>query len=210
MRIVLYTRNFLAWASHIPQISPQALGLDTFTLLRHNDPAVELLSYLNSRHKKIQFTIEFVQYQRIPFFDVLIKRQLNNSFSTSIYRKKKTFSGLCTQCDSFTPRKYKINLICTLIYCCLWICSSLRLLQSALDDLKKHLPRNGYPRGISYNVNDVVNKHQNKPKGIITVPKKYIFIVLPYLGLENSFSDLFDLTSANRYFWWCVLRHTKR
>ena len=31
-------------------------------------------------------------------------------------------------------------------------------------------------------MNDVVNKHRNKPKDIITVPKREIFIVLPYLG----------------------------
>ena len=56
--------------------------------------------------------------------------------------------------------------------------------QFALDDLKRHLSRNGYPRGIiSYNMNNVVNKHRNKPKDIITVPEKEIFIVLPYLGV---------------------------
>ena len=67
------------------------------------------------------------------------------------------------------------------------ICSSPRLLQSALDDLKKHLSRNGYPRGIiSYNMNDVVNKHRDKPKDIITAPKKEIFIVLPYLGIQKK------------------------
>ena len=61
------------------------------------------------------------------------------------------------------------------------------LLQSALDDLKKYLSRNGYPHGIiSYNMNDVVNKHQDKPKDIITVPKKEIFIVLPYLGIQSK------------------------
>ena len=71
---------------------------------------------------------------------------------------EKTFTGLYTQWDSFTPRKYKINLIRTLTYRCLRICSSHCLLQSALDDLKRHVSRNGYPRGIiSYNMNDVVN-----------------------------------------------------
>ena len=39
---------------------------------------------------------------------------------------------------------------------------------------------------ISYNMNDVVNKHQNKPKDIITVPKKEILIVLPYLGIQSK------------------------
>ena len=35
-------------------------------------------------------------------------------------------------------------------------------------------------------MNDVVNKHQNKPRDIITMPKKEIFIVLPYLGIQNK------------------------
>ena len=49
------------------------------------------------------------------------------------------------------------------------------------------MSRNGYPRGIiSYNMNDVVNKHRNKPKDIITVPKKEIFIVLPYLDIQSK------------------------
>ena len=103
-----------------------------------------------------------------------------------IYRKK-TFTGLYTQWDSCTPRKYKINLIRTLSYRCLRICSSLCLLQSALDDLERHLSRSGYPRGIiSYNINDVVNKHRNKHKDIITVPKKEMFNVLPYLGIQSK------------------------
>ena len=35
-------------------------------------------------------------------------------------------------------------------------------------------------------MNDVINKHRNKPKDIITVPKKEIFIVLPYLGIQSK------------------------
>ena len=81
---------------------------DTFTFFPNKDTAVQFLSYLNTRHKNIQFTTEFEQDEKIPFLDVLIKRQPNNSFSTSIYRKK-TFTGLYTQWDSFTPRKYKLT-----------------------------------------------------------------------------------------------------
>ena len=81
----------------------------------------------------------------------------------------------------------KVNLLRTLTYRCLHICSSSNLLQSALDDLKKLLSRNGYPRGIiPYKLNDVVNK-RNKPKDpITTVPQEEIFIVLPYLGIQNK------------------------
>ena len=108
---------------------------DTFTLFRNKDTAIKFLHYLNSWHDNIQFTIEFENNQQIPFLDVSIKHLDNNSFSTSIYRKK-TFTGLYTKWDSFAPRKYKINLIWTLTYRCLRICSSSSLLQSALNDLK--------------------------------------------------------------------------
>ena len=49
-------------------------------------------------------------------------------------------TGLYTQWDSFTPRKYKINLIRTFTYRCLRICSSPHQLQSALDDLTQWVP----------------------------------------------------------------------
>ena len=89
------------------------------------------------------------------------------------------------------------------------------LLQSALDDLRRHLSRNGYPRGIiSYNMNDVVNKHQNKPKDIITVPKKEIFIVLPYLGIQSKIVTQ-QLKSCIYKFYGCfnlkiIFRNTRR
>ena len=124
----------------------------------------------------------------IPFLDILVKRCPNNTFVTSIYRKK-TFTGLYTKWDSFTPRKYKINLIRTLTYRCYRICSSASLLQSAVDDPRKLLLQNaGYPQGIiTYNVNDVLNKNRNKPNSpVSTVPKKDIIILLPYLGLESN------------------------
>ena len=117
---------------------------DTFTLFDNKESAVKFLDYLNSRHDHIKFTIEFEQHSEIPFLDIVIKRHHNSSFSTSIYRKK-TFTGVYTKWDSFTPRKYKINLIRTLTYRCFRICSSASLLQSALNDVKKLLSRNGYP-----------------------------------------------------------------
>ena len=96
----------------------------------------------------------------IPFLDILIKRH-NHTFSTSIYRKK-TFTGLYTNRDLFTPRKYKVNLIRTLNFLCFRIYSSPRLLQLSLDELKKLLSQTGYPRGVvNYNMNDVLQKQKN-------------------------------------------------
>ena len=161
---------------------------DTFTMFDSKNNANELLSFLNSRHDSIKFTIEFEEDNKIYFLDILLERCPDNSFSTSVYRKK-TFTGLYTKWDSFTPRKYKINLIRTLTYRCFRICSSPSLLQAAVKDLRKLLLQNGYPQGvITFNINDVLNKNKNKPNNPVqaTVPKKDILIVLPYLGLHSN------------------------
>ena len=114
-----------------------------------------LLGFCNTRHPNINFTIEFEENHEIPFLDVRVKRNLN-TFTTTVHHKT-TFTGLYTKWDSFTPRKYKINLIRTQTYRCLRICSSSSLLQSALFDLKKTLLQNGYPRSVlCYNINHVL------------------------------------------------------
>ena len=116
---------------------------DTFTLFDSKSNALQFLQYLNSCHVNIKFTIEFEENNVIPFLDVLIKRH-NHIFSTSICRKK-TFTGLYTKWDSFTPRKCKVNLIRNLTFRCYRICSSPRLLQLSLDELKKLLSQTVTP-----------------------------------------------------------------
>ena len=138
--------------------------------------------------------------------DVCIKRD-HNTFSTTIHHKK-TFTGLYTKWDSFTPRKYKVNLIRTLTYRCLRICSKSTLLQSALSDLKNSLLQNGYPKGvINYNVNDLLHKHKNKPsKPILTVPKKDVTLVLPYLGLHSDAITRRLKSCVNKFYGFVNLR----
>ena len=159
---------------------------DVFTLFKTKDSANRFLQFLNNCHKNIKFTIEFEENGKIPFLDILLKRTHQNNFSTSIYRKK-TFTGLYTKWDSFTPRKYKINLIRTVAFRCFRICSSPFLLKSSLDDLRKLLLQNGYPVGIvNYNINDMLKRQQQKAERPPTVPKKTIYIVLPYLGFQSK------------------------
>ena len=64
------------------------------------------------------------------------------------------------------------------------------------------------------NMNDVVNKHRDKPKDIITVPKKEIFIVLPYLGIQSKIVTQ-QLKSRISKFYGCfnpkiIFRNTRR
>jgi len=61
------------------------------------------------------------------------------------------------------------------------------LLQSAVQDLKRLLLQNGYPQGITFNVNDALNKNKNKPnEPIATVRKKDVTILLSYIALHSN------------------------
>jgi len=131
----------------------------TTDVFRHH---FRFLDFLNSRHPNIKFPMELEENREIPFLDYCIKRD-HNIFSTTIHHKK-TFTSLYTKWEFFTPRKYKVNLIRTLTYRCLRICSKSTLLQSALSDLKNSLLQNGYPKGvINYNIKDLLHKHKNNP-----------------------------------------------
>ena len=99
--------------------------------------------------------------------------------------------------------KYKINLIRTLIYRCFRICSTASLLQSAVEDLKRLLLKNGYPpRIITFNINDVLNKNKNTPnEPVATVPKKDVIVVLPYyIGLHSNLITKRLKSCVNRFY----------
>ena len=59
---------------------------------------------------------------------------------------------------------------------------------SSACSLRLKLLYNGYARGVvNYNMNGVLQKQQNKPlTPTMTVPKKKIFLVLLYLGLQSK------------------------
>ena len=154
---------------------------DTFSLFDSKDTASRFLDFLNSRHPNIKFTMELEENLEIPFLDVCIKRD-HNTFSTTIHHKN-TFTGLYTKWDPFTPRRYRVNLIRTLTYLCLRICSKSTLLQS--------------------NVNDVLHKYKDRPsQPTRTVPKKDVILVLPYLGLHSDAITRRLKSCVNKFYGW--------
>ena len=87
---------------------------DTFLLFRSNDHIEKFWCYLNCQHPNIKFTSEIEKNTSVSFLNIKIRR-VNNSLSTSIYRKL-TFSGVFTNFESFIPVTYKSNLTFTLLF----------------------------------------------------------------------------------------------
>ena len=83
-------------------------------MLMTKDHIEKFQCYLNCQHPNIKFTSEIEENNSISFLDIKIRR-VNNSFSTSIYRKV-TFSRVFTNFESFISVFYKSNFIFTLFF----------------------------------------------------------------------------------------------
>ena len=117
----------------------------------------------------------------MSFLDVNIIRE-KDKFTTSVYHKP-TFSRIYTHFDSFLPSSYKIGLLHALLYRCFRICSDWTKFHLELVKLIDVFKNNGYPENFINNCFKVFldNKYRMQEK-VITVPKKTLFLVLPYLG----------------------------
>ena len=69
-------------------------------------------TYLNTKHKNINFTYEKQIDNKLPFLDILISN--NENLETSVFHKK-TYTELMLNYFSFVPDSYKYDLIKTLI-----------------------------------------------------------------------------------------------
>ena len=117
----------------------------------------------------MKFTKEEENERKLPFLDVLITKT-SNGIETTVY-KKPTFSGLYTKWDSYTPTKYKRNLINNLLHRAHQICSSFTLLRKEFNQISLVLEKNGYHKNfLNKHINRFMEKHYGKD-----IPKENIF-----------------------------------
>ena len=131
-------------------------------------------------------TVEEENDHQLPFLDVCVKRELDGTLSTSVYRKP-TYSGLLMKYDSFVPIEFKRSIIYGLVNRAWRICSSETNFQRDVDYLKCLFSANGYPeRFVVKCVKTVINR-----KGLDVVSPVYgperkpVFISLPYCGTNS-------------------------
>ena len=107
---------------------------------------------------------------------------MKRTSSPLVYRKP-TFHGIYTHFDSFLPSSNKIGLLHTLLYRCFRICSDWTKFHLELVKLIDDFNNNGYPENFIDKCFKVFldNKYRIQEK-VITMPRKTLFLVLPYLG----------------------------
>ena len=116
---------------------------DTFAIFNHEAEANEFLTKLNCLHPSLIFTFEKEKDKCLPFLDVYVERT-DIGFEISVYRKP-TFTGEYLRWEFFSPLKREISVISTLVHRGLMICSK-RMLKGKIDQIKKILLDNGYPK----------------------------------------------------------------
>ena len=127
------------------------------------------------------FTTEVEDDNNLAFLDVLVTHD-GTGFSAGLYRKK-TFTGIYTDYASLTPDKYKINLVCILVFRAFHICSSYSNLHNESTRITIILSFNCLPRSIIDRIiKSLLHEKSNKKP-----PKKFdgrtpVMVCLPFLG----------------------------
>ena len=162
---------------------------DCFLIFNSESHVDHFLNYFNNQHDCIKFTFEKEVDCILPFLDLKIIRK-DTFLTTSIYRKP-TFTGLLSKFDSFTPMKYKENLIATLIHRGYRLCSSFQAFDNENNFLKSVLTKNGYPLPL---IEKLICKVLNKlyvPSGqeILPrhdVPRAIVYFSTHFLGTVSK------------------------
>ena len=116
---------------------------DVFLIFERKDQVKKFLRYMNSRHPNIQFTCKEESSNKVSFLDVSITR-MNNKLVRLLYRKK-IFSGVYVNYNSFLPLNYKKGLVYTLILRAFNICANYNTLHNEVQYLKSIWQKKLFP-----------------------------------------------------------------
>ena len=93
---------------------------------------------------------------------------------------------LYPQFRSFIPTVQKFSLVYTLLHCCFNITSSYKKFHKEINALKQIFKLNGYPiQFIDTCIKQFLQKRYVTKANQVTVNKKQLLIVLPFLGAQS-------------------------
>ena len=167
---------------------------DIFAVFNDEDERNEFFSHLNSLHPLLRFTFEKECNRTLLFLDVLVEK-IDHEFVTSTYRKP-TLTGQYIRWNFFCPMKRKTNLISTLVYRALVICSK-STLQNELSNIRTILINSGYPETV---INTAITKKINQFRRPTQLgPKKCpVYLHLPWLDNVSMWYEMQIKTAVKR------------
>lgn len=154
-------------------------------LLLFDGPLTEIhsfLSFMNSLHPAILFTMEIEQNRSINFLDLTIQRTYSNSFTFSIFHKPTTTDSIIPYSSNHPPQ-HKFAFFHSAFHRLLSLPLSQDAFHCELNFIKQVAFNNGFPM---HTINKIYHKHTNKflNYNLIRPPdiKPSKFNSLPYLG----------------------------
>ena len=121
----------------------------------------------------------------MPFLDVNVFRE-NGKFVTNVYRKKHALEFILTF-SSFIPLEHKFVLVYTLLHRCFCLVFDMSKFQFEIEKLKEILLSNRYSnKFIDKSTSKFMNKLYIKKPVMLTVPKKQLYLVLPFMGKMSA------------------------
>ena len=158
---------------------------DCFVLFKDRSHADSFLSFLNSQHRNIKFTMERECNDKLPFLDVLVRRE-GGRLHTSVYRKP-SFSGLGTSFFSFVSRSLKFSSISSALFRAYRLSSTYSSLHFELEFIKRFFQGNGFPlRVINTFIRKFLDSRYTRIPKTFDVPKLQRYFVIPYFGVESE------------------------
>ena len=140
---------------------------------------------MNSKHKNINFSFQTEKDEEMLFLDVNVYHE-NGKFVPNVYRKE-TFTGIYTNFSSFIPLEHKFGLVYTLLHRCSCLVSDMSKFHFEIEKLKEILLSNGYSnKFIDKCISKFMNKLYIKKPVMLTVSKKQLYLVLPYMGKMSA------------------------
>ena len=107
-------------------------------------------------HSSLNFTHETEKEQKLPFLDVLVRRNTSN-FSTQVYVKE-TNLGFCLNAASECPDRYRRSVINSFVKRAFTHCSSWESTTAELQRISQLLTNNGYKKS---EIDDVIRRRMN-------------------------------------------------
>ncbi len=153
---------------------------DIFCMFETENHYKGFFEFINVQHPNITFTYEKEHDHVISFLDVSITVTPTSFDMTTYY--KKTYTGLLTNFTSFTPFRYKVGLIRTLLDRAYKINSTYNNLHINFSKIKETLQKNSFPAYlIDKYIKDCFDKNRasSSEKSPSELPRYY---KLPYIG----------------------------
>ena len=152
--------------SSIPHPSLWLRFVDDTFVINREEHSQDLLHHINSQDPHIQFTVEPTQQGSLPFLDILVTIEPDNTFSTTVYRKP-THTDQYLHWDSNHHITAKESAYNTLAHRAKIVSSTQDKMDRELQHIKTALQHCQFP---SWALNQWQHKftHPNQPNTIIT------------------------------------------